>query len=245
MKKALLTVSIITLSISSYASDNDTLGLPGDNLDLAGALELFKKSATVEEFEKAINEEANGVNNLDLDNDGKVDYIRVEDHFQDSAHALILRVPVTETGSQDVAVIETEKSGSSVAVQAVGDEDLYGKNYAVEPIQEGSSKVVVHVNAWPIFKHLYAPAYVGWRSPWAWRKHPNWFKPWIVVPVHVHHKRVLKYRAHHHRVAVIHAPRAHKIYQPVRVRTVVMHKPHPRRHAAPHHGKRAYKAKKR
>jgi hypothetical protein len=35
----------------------DSTGLPGDNFSLEGALELFKKSASPEEFEKLLNTE--------------------------------------------------------------------------------------------------------------------------------------------------------------------------------------------
>ncbi len=112
----------------------DSLGLPGDNFDLYGALELFKQAKNPEAFEKAINSNDNEVNNLDLDADGKVDYVKVLDKTKDNAHAIILQVAVSKTETQDVAVIEIEKSGNENAhVQIVGDEELYGKNYIIEP----------------------------------------------------------------------------------------------------------------
>ena len=57
------------------AADTAILGLPGDNLDLYGVLSLFQKSKTIEDFEKALNEEKTGLNNLDLNLDNKVDFI--------------------------------------------------------------------------------------------------------------------------------------------------------------------------
>ena len=56
-------------------ADNDSLSLPGENFDLCGVLELFKKTASPQEFEKALNEKDNKVNNLDLNGDGKLDVI--------------------------------------------------------------------------------------------------------------------------------------------------------------------------
>jgi len=53
------------------ASDSTLLGLPGDNLDLVAVLDLFQKSKTIEDFEKSLNEEKTGINNLDLNLDGK------------------------------------------------------------------------------------------------------------------------------------------------------------------------------
>lgn len=124
--------------LTSYSQVKpDSLGLPGDNFDLYGALELFKKADTPENFEKAINSNDNEVNNLDLDGDGKVDYVKVIDKKDGEAHTLVLQVAVSESETQDVAVIEVDKTGNDKAhVQIVGDEELYGKDYIVEPKEE-------------------------------------------------------------------------------------------------------------
>ena len=63
-----------------FSTAEDTtasLGLPGDNLDLYAVLTLFQKSKTIEDFEKSLNDEKTGINNLDLDLDKKVDFIKV------------------------------------------------------------------------------------------------------------------------------------------------------------------------
>jgi len=132
--KIIFWVCLIT-SGSVFAQDQtDSLGLPGDNFDLYGALELFKKSDTPEAFEKAINTNDNEINNLDLNADGKVDYVKVIDNKEGEAHSLVLQVAVTKTETQDVAVIEVEKTKEGNAhIQIVGDEELYGKDYIVEP----------------------------------------------------------------------------------------------------------------
>ncbi|MBK9397271.1 MAG: hypothetical protein IPN55_08575 [Saprospiraceae bacterium] len=57
----------------------DSTGLPGDNFSLQGAMDLFSKATSPEDFEKAINDEKNNVNNLDLNGDGEIDYIKVID----------------------------------------------------------------------------------------------------------------------------------------------------------------------
>ncbi len=115
----------------------DSLGLPGDNFDLYGALELFKKADTPENFEKAINSNGNEVNKLDLDGDGKADYVRVVDKKDSDIHTLVLQVAVSASEIQNVAVIEVEKTGNDrTHVQIVGDEALYGKNYRIESEDE-------------------------------------------------------------------------------------------------------------
>ncbi len=140
--KSFFAVFFSLLAFNSYSQTKpDSLGLPGDNFDLYGALELFKKAATPEEFEKSINSNDNSVNNLDLDGDGKVDYVKVIDKKEGNGHTLVLQVAVSPTETQDVAVIEIDKPATDNAhVQIVGDEELYGKNYIVEPKDETAAK---------------------------------------------------------------------------------------------------------
>jgi hypothetical protein len=90
----LLTLSAcIALTITTQAQNQsgvDSTGLPGDNFSLQGALEMFQKAGSPEDFEKLLNEENNHVNNLDLNDDGKIDYIRVIDNSEKNAHALCI-----------------------------------------------------------------------------------------------------------------------------------------------------------
>ena len=88
----------------------------------------------METFEKLLNAENNNVNNLDLNGDGQIDYVKVIDRNSNGVHAFILQVPVSETENQDIAVIELEKTGEeSAQLQIVGDEDIFGEEIIVEP----------------------------------------------------------------------------------------------------------------
>ena len=145
MKKALFITTIIGGSFlyspvfSQEKVAPDSLGLPGDNLNLYGVLDLFQKSETLEEFEKKLNAEDSKVNNLDLNGNDKIDYISVVDNVKGSAHAIVLQVAVNEKETQDVAVIEVEKDkDDKVQIQVVGDEQLYGKNYIIEPKEDAA-----------------------------------------------------------------------------------------------------------
>src|SRR6187455_3545834 len=140
MKYNLLSIIVSVfclLSLPAYAQKDptaaDTLGLPGDNLDLYAVLDLFQKSKTIEDFEKSLNSEAAGVNNLDLDLDKKVDFIKVLTKKDGDDFTFILQVDVSKTEKQDVAVILVSKDeNKKITIQAVGDEDLYGKDFIVE-----------------------------------------------------------------------------------------------------------------
>ncbi|KAA3626250.1 MAG: hypothetical protein DWQ02_20575, partial [Bacteroidetes bacterium] len=197
MKKLnfILVIALILMQTSAFAQSEpaDSTGLPGDNFSLQGALEMFKTAKSPEDFEKKINQEDSHVNNLDLNEDGEIDYIRVEDKMDGNVHALILQVPVNEDEVQDIAVIEIEKTGDEHAIlQIVGDEDMYGKDVYAEPFEEEAQmdgkggpsgditvrRIVVNVWLWPSVRFMYAPGYTVWVSPYYWRVYPRWWRPW-------------------------------------------------------------------
>ena len=98
---------------------------------------MFQESETLEGFEKKLNDEEAKINNLDLDWDDQIDYIKVLDNVDGGVHTIILQVDVDENEKQDVAVFTVQKDASNkVQVQLVGDEELYGKDYIVEPNME-------------------------------------------------------------------------------------------------------------
>lgn len=120
--------------------DQDSTGLPGDNFSLQGALTLFKQASTPEEFERLLNTEENKVNNLDLNGDGNIDYLRVINKKQSQVQLFIIQALVSNQESQDVAVIELEKTGENTAViQIAGDEDIYGETTLAEPVEQADS----------------------------------------------------------------------------------------------------------
>ena len=198
MKKFLFLYIIATMSLISqpvYAqSDTASLGLPGDNLDLYAVLNLFQKSKTIEGFEKSLNDEKEGINNLDLNLDKKVDFIKVvTQKGEDSSYTFVLQVDVTKSEKQDVAVILLNKENGRVSLQMVGDEELYGKDYVIEPKgnssitanpgYKGEDPVVVNVPATtvtvvqsaPIVQYVYSPAYVPYYPPYYYGYYPPWF----------------------------------------------------------------------
>jgi hypothetical protein len=252
--KSLLTVFLLLVIVTGSAQNKsgvDSTGLPGDNFSLQGALQMFQKASSLEDFEKMINTESNNVNNLDLNADGETDYVRVEDKMEKDLHAIILRVPVSETESQDIAVIEIEKTNDSTAVlQIIGDDEIYGEEVIVEPgegedgafinmeeeaIMSGPNapitfsylpKIVINVWGWPSVRYVYAPLYRPWISPWRWRSYPAWWKPWRPFAWHVWHPRCV---VHHRSFSVVHTHRvvrAHTVYRPYRTSSVTVRTRH-------------------
>lgn len=204
---------------------------PGEHFNLAGALELFKKSDSPESFEKALNTESNYVNNLDLNEDGEIDFVRVTNHQEGDFHAIVLQVNINASETQDIAVIEIEKTGDETALlQIIGDEDVYGKKLILEPHDEagvGGGKggpsvnmetayVVVNVWGWPSVRHIYAPRYRVYTSPFVWNVRPRWHRPWRPRAYHVFQPLTVQYRPYY-RIAPTHrVVRAHQVYVPKR-----------------------------
>ena len=226
MKKYLflyLLAAISVLSLPAFSQNKDKkneapkedttplLGLAGDNLDLYAVLELFQKSKTVEAFEKSLNDADLKINNIDLNLDKKIDFIKVVTNKEGDSYQFILRVDVTKTESQDVAVILLDKDkDKKISLQIVGDEELYGKDYVIEP--KGNSTVTpnpgykgadpvlesvpattttVVVQSAPIVQYVYSPAYVPYMPPYYYGYYPPWFGFATVMAVGI-------YRSNHY-----------------------------------------------
>ena len=181
------------MSNQLYAQDNVAIVTPtteaGENLDLMAILDIFYESETLEDFEKRINEESSEVNNIDLNGDGEVDYIRVVEYVEGSTHVIVLEATIGEDQYQDVASIILEKNDQGeISVQAIGDEEIYGEEYIVEPVEEVEVQTIVVVTV------VYSPGYQPYVSPYRWGRYPSWFRVWKVVAKSSYHSRMKRYK---------------------------------------------------
>ncbi len=204
--------AILVFSQLTIAQDDVTVIVPtteaGENLDLKAVMELFSESESVEEFEKALNDSSNEINNLDLNEDGQVDYIRVVEQVEGDVHILILQVPLAENEYQDVATINIEKNKDEYILQAQGDPDLYGEDYYVEPEPEVEVKTTTTVVI------MFGVGYSPWISPFRWRVYPVWWRPWRPHPISVYRSRVVRHhRAHYRHSRHRSTVRAHNNYK--------------------------------
>jgi hypothetical protein len=217
--------------------------VPGDNFSLEGALEIFKKSASPEEFERMLNDPEARVNNLDLNGDGYIDYIRVIDMYEGNVHAFVLQAVISERESQDIAVITLEKLSNGRAIlQITGDADIYGVETIIEPTTEvrtyagyQTSRVIVNVWAWPMVRYVYGPYYRVWVSPWGWGYSPYWWRPWRPFVYYDYYSYWRPYWGYYsvcytHRVYY-----GHSIYWPHRTTSLIVHNIH-------HHRITAYRS---
>ncbi len=115
---------LVSMFITTSVFGQDS-GLAGEDFDLEALPGVLEKVSTFEDLEKAINEEGNDVNNLDLDGNDEVDYVLIQMENDGDTYVAFLRVATSETEYQDVATIEMEKQSSTAAsFQIVGDETL-------------------------------------------------------------------------------------------------------------------------
>lgn len=228
MKKLILfaLLTVVWLSSSQAQYRTERTGYEGDYFSLEGALDLFKQSSSLRDFERRVNTENNWVNNLDLNYDGRIDYIRVEHRRQGNYHAIILQALVDRYDIQDVAVIELEIIGRREAVlQIIGDEDLYGEEVIVEPVEGYSDSRsgyhrdygdFVNVYYWRPVQYLLDRQYRVYVSPYRWHYYPTWWSPWRQYSWSIFRPRIVVYVNNYHIVRRHRVIRVHNFYRPYR-----------------------------
>lgn len=156
-----------------------------DNLDLRAVTTVFGQSEDLEDFERRLNDPDLKISNLDLNEDGYVDYLRVIEVSENGTHMVLVQAVIGEDQYQDVATIDLEKDDDSgeTKVQVVGDVYVYGPDYVIEPVY--STPPVIYV-------YLWGPRYTAWYSPYYWGYYPTYYHPWhpYAVPVYVNHVHV-------------------------------------------------------
>ena len=138
-----------------------------DNLDLDAVASIFGESENLEEFERKLNDPDNPISNLDLNEDGYIDYLRVVENSSDRNSLVVIQAVLGDNVFQDVATIEVERvQNGNPRVQIVGDPYIYGSDYIIEPD-------FYHTPL--IFSFFWGPRYSPWQSPYYWNYYPRWY----------------------------------------------------------------------
>ena len=174
LTKLVVTIATLTLGVASALAQSGSMTVtPGSEvatgLDLYAVAELFKNSETLEKFEHSLNDPQTGINNLDVDQNGEVDFIRVTEKIADTTHLIILQTAVNESDYQDVATIAIDReSGERYNLHIQGDTRLYGANYYVVPASN-------NFGAWNVVRWLFRPNYSVYVSPYSYTVLPRWW----------------------------------------------------------------------
>ena len=128
-----------------------------DGLDLQALTELVKKGKSAEDIEGKLNQPG-GINNLDLDEDNKVDFIKVTEYGnKKDAYGFSFTVNLDGGEEQEIAEIEIEKAGENAEIVTRGNEQVYGRNHSY---------------------HSYHPITTFLLWSYLIRPHPFYFSPW-------------------------------------------------------------------
>lgn len=155
--------------LPSYGSVNITSSLEAsDGLDLQAVGDLVKHAKDAKDLERLLNQKG-GVNNLDLNDDGKVDFIRVTEYGDDKTKGFSLTAEPAEGEVQELATIEIEKSADDqqANVYVSGNEQIYGHNQHYRSSHMLSTMLLYHYMFRPHpfymspFHYGYYPRYYG------------------------------------------------------------------------------------
>lgn len=144
---------------------NQSAVLNGANFDLKALGELALKYQNPVELEKIVNA-PNGINNLDLDEDGQVDYISVTQYGDNTYVGLQFKAELKD-GKSELCTIEYDKTSKQMNIQ--GNTSYYPADaYYVRPFN-------------PIGFYLFAghPIY---RSPYYYGHYGSYYNPYRAVP---------------------------------------------------------------
>lgn len=148
-------------------------------LDLQAVGAAFAQASTVEEFERLLNDSSYMLSDLDLNNDGYVDYLRVLETVEGINHVFLIQAVLGNNIYQDVATVVAElpRTGTHY-VQVIGSSYIYGPNYIIQPVYYTTPLIITH---------LIRPDYRPWRSPWYWNHFPPHYRH--PAPIHIGHYR--------------------------------------------------------
>lgn len=211
-------VAAVLMLGASAQTSADSTGFDGDQLSLPGVLEVFKTSKDLDGFLKNLNSESSEVNNLDLNQDGKADFIDMRLEADGDNKAIVLSVDVNEKESHDVAIIAMEKTGpETVVLEIIGDAYVYGSQMVYSPKDEVMTKakggpavadlVTVdwcNVYFWDCVNGIYADQFLAPLWTWQYGVYPSWWSRWQCRARHLYYARCGYWGAFYNRRMVIH-----------------------------------------
>lgn len=177
------TKTVTTVTVTSYNTDLSFY------LDLNAVAAAFAEARNVAEFEQLLNSSRYMINNLDLNRDGWIDYLRVIETHRGTYHTFLIQACLAPAVFQDVATLVAEHRPSVLYVEVIGDRWLYGPNYIVRPV------FIKRPPLWDVFGR---PSYAAWASPYYYNYWPSYYqKP---KPIYLNHYQayVKTYMTNHH-----------------------------------------------
>ncbi|MGJ8640472.1 MAG: hypothetical protein ACSHYA_13880 [Opitutaceae bacterium] len=149
-----------------------TINDAASGLNLVAVGELVKAVKDAETLEQKLNDPAEKINNLDLNEDGKVDYIKVTEYGTDNLRGFSLTTELAAGEEQEIATIEIEKTETGYAnVQTHGNQQIYGNNHYYHSRVSLTDMLIV---GW-LFNSNRGGYY---SSPWHYGSYPSHYSPY-------------------------------------------------------------------
>jgi hypothetical protein len=157
-----------------------------DNLDLQRVGNVLQRSNSPEEFERYLNED-DGINNLDLNGDGYVDYISVDEYPYSDGYERGLSL-YTRFGPDEVQELGTvvfyrdDINMPGARILITGNDQIYGDNYYYEANWLDKGLAIASL--------LFSPHDVYYRSPYYYDYYPPGYVAYEVVDPPIYRTRI-------------------------------------------------------
>ena len=191
MKTTLATLLTVLLAATVQLNAQSTITVEATSrdisyyLDLKAVASVFAEAKNLEDFEMRLNDYDSGISNLDLNDDGVIDYLRVVEAYENNIHLVIIQAVLGPNIYQDVATIFVEREkANNVSVRIIGDPYIYGTYYIIEP---------VYYRPPVIFNWFWTPRYVRWYSPYYWGYYPVYYHYRPVIAINIYTHNVVRY----------------------------------------------------
>jgi hypothetical protein len=157
-----------------------------DNLDLQRVGNVLERSKSPEEFERYLNEPG-GINNLDLNGDGYVDYISVDEYpyYDDYGRGMSFYTRYGPDQVQELGTVvfyRDDFNAPGARILITGNEQIYGDNYYYETNWLDRGLAIASL--------LFGPREVVYRSPYYYDYYPPGYVAYEVVDPPIYRTRI-------------------------------------------------------
>jgi hypothetical protein len=135
----------------------------GDNLDLQALGELVKNSTSAQDIEEKLNQNGS-INNLDLNNNGSVEYIKVTEYGDGNNKGFSFTVDLSNNETQEIATIEIQKGDRGSQMNIQGNQQLYGYQSYYQSHYSLTDLMIMH--------YLFTP-HITYYSPYRYGYYPS------------------------------------------------------------------------
>ena len=169
-------------SLGQYSQPAITQAPPppqaAEGFDLKALTVLTKEVRSGQELERRLNEKGS-INNLDLDDNGKVDYLQVEEFGQPESGKIGYSVfsEPAKNQRQEIAEVTVEQNKDTAEIQVIGNPEIYGEGEVYNdftPVKRENQPAQTSGAAYPMQSSYFMP-HPLWMSPFGFGYYPPYY----------------------------------------------------------------------